>query len=149
MNSSHKNTHKRISLKISNKEAKLNFKRHISSNGSLCAYGKVEGVPFAVKRVFTVWAKRGEVRGMHAHKKCAQLIICIHGKIAVECDDGMEKRRYVLNHEGRGILIPPGIWAKQRYLDSKAVMLVLCDRKYEKMDYIRNYTQFKVFKKTL
>jgi len=141
-NNSHKNTHKRISLKISNKEAKLHFKRHISLNGSLCAYGKVEGVPFAVKRVFTVWAKRGAVRGMHAHKKCAQLLVCIHGKISIECDDGKSKRRYVLSHEGQGLLIPPRIWAKQRYLDSKAVMLVLCNRPYEERDYIRKYDNF-------
>ena len=123
-------------------EKKLRFKRHISSNGSLCAYGKKEGVPFVVKRVFTVWAKRGEVRGMHAHKKCAQLLICIHGKISIECEDGKTKRRYVLSNEGQVLLIPPRIWAKQRYLDSKAVMLVLCDRPYEEKDYIRKYSKF-------
>lgn len=131
------------------KERKIYFKRHISSNGSLCAYGKLEGVPFSVKRVFTVWAKRGQVRGMHAHKKCAQLIVCIHGKIAVECEDRAAKRRYVLSNEGQGLFIPPGIWAKQRYLDSRAVMLVLCDRKFEEKDYIRNYKTFIKWKKNI
>lgn len=130
-------------------EKKLFFKRHISSNGSLCAYGKNEGVPFVVKRVFTVWARRGQVRGMHAHKKCAQLIVCIHGKIAVECEDGAAKRRYVLSNEGQGLFIPPGIWAMQRYLDSRAVMLVLCDRKFEEKDYIRNYKTFLKWKKNI
>jgi dTDP-4-dehydrorhamnose 3,5-epimerase-like enzyme len=123
-------------------EKKISFKRHISSNGSLCAYGRTEGVPFPIKRVFTVWAKRGEVRGLHAHKKCSQLLFCVHGKISVECDDGKSKRRYVLSHEGQGLLIPPKIWSKQKYLDSKAVMIVLCDKKYQKLDYIRCYKDF-------
>lgn len=127
-------------------EKKIHFKRHISSNGSLCAYGKKEGVPFPIQRVFTVWAKKGEIRGMHAHKKCSQLLLCVHGKISVECDDGKKKRRYILNHEGQGLLIPPKIWAKQKYLDSKAVMVVFCDRRYEKEDYIRNYRSFLALK---
>jgi len=124
------------------KEKKLFFRRHMSSNGCLCSYGKAEGVPFAIKRIFTVWAKRGAVRGMHAHKKCHQLLICVHGRISVACDNGQKTTRFTLRNEGEALYSPPKICAEQRYLDSKAVMIVLCSRKYEEKDYIRNYKTF-------
>ncbi|EMJ92094.1 WxcM-like domain protein [Leptospira alstonii serovar Sichuan str. 79601] len=41
-----------------------------------------------------------------------------------------------------GLLIPPGIWSTQQYLDLGSVLLVLCDRGYEDEDYIRNYDEF-------
>ncbi|EMY76157.1 WxcM-like domain protein [Leptospira weilii serovar Ranarum str. ICFT] len=41
-----------------------------------------------------------------------------------------------------GLLIPPGIWSTQQYLNINSVLLVLCDRGYEAEDYIRNYDKF-------
>jgi len=47
----------------------------------------------------------------------------------------------------RGLLVPNGIWAEQRYLDSDNVLMVLCDRPYEEHDYIRDYREFLAFRK--
>lgn len=43
---------------------------------------------------------------------------------------------------GVGILVPPGIWATQEYLDDSSVVIVFCDREFEPGDYIRDYQEF-------
>jgi hypothetical protein len=44
-----------------------------------------------------------------------------------------------------GLLVPPGIWAKEEFLTDGAVLMVVCDRGYEEDDYIRDYEKFKAF----
>ena len=121
------------------------FPRHEDINGTLCVYDCEQSVPFSMRRVFTVTAGAGDIRGDHAHKKCTQLLICISGKIGVICDDGASVTRYVLDNMGVGVLVPPGIWAREEYMTDGTVLMVLCDRGYEAEDYIRDYDEFKTF----
>lgn len=65
------------------------------------------------------------------------------GEIRVVCHDGRKVSHYLLNSVERGLLIPPGIWAREDYMTDGAVMMVLCDRAYEEEDYIRDYDEFK------
>jgi hypothetical protein len=44
---------------------------------------------------------------------------------------------------GKGLLIPSSIWASQKYIHEGSVLMVLCDRIYDKNDYIFNYEEFK------
>lgn len=123
----------------------INFPEYSDLNGVLCVYECEKEVPFVIKRVFTVTAMRGDPRGDHAHKKCTQLLVCVSGEIRVTCDDGTNVSKHLLKGMGKGILVPPGIWAKQEYLTDGAVLMVLCDRGYEDEDYIRTYEKFKKF----
>lgn len=119
--------------------------KHEDANGVLCAYENGLQVPFEIKRVFTVFAKTGNVRGDHAHKKCTQLLVCVSGEIRVTCDDGSVVTEHLLDNMAMGLLIPPGIWAKEEYMADGAVLVVLCDRVYESEDYIHEYNEFKSF----
>jgi len=101
--------------------------------------------PFDIRRVFTVSAKAGDIRGDHAHKKCSQLLVCVSGRIRVSWDNGSVVSDQLLENMGSGILIPPGIWAKEEYLEDDSVLMVLCDRGYESEDYIRSYPEFREF----
>lgn len=123
----------------------IKFPMHGDSNGDLCVYECGQHVPFDVRRVFTVSAKAGDIRGNHAHKKCTQLLVCVTGQIHVTCDDGSIITQHLLDSMDVGLLVPPGIWAKEEYLMDDAVLMVLCDRGYEAEDYIRDYNNFKVF----
>src|SRR3989338_3791850 len=114
----------------------------VDNKGSLSVYQSGAGVPFAIQRVFTVRAGRGEVRGHHAHKQCAQLIVCVSGSIRVKCNDGQGVQEYLLENMGKGVLVPPGIWAEEEYLEDNSLLMVLCDRAYEPDDYIRDYGDF-------
>jgi len=121
----------------------IRFKKHEGPNGVLCVYEGGQDVPFDIRRVFTVSAGVGETRGDHAHKQCSQLLICVFGKIQVSCDDGAVVTEHLLDNMGAGLLVPPGIWAKEHYLTDGAVLMVLCDRNYEADDYIRDYKEFR------
>lgn len=124
---------------------KINFKKHEHLNGMLCVYESGQLVPFDIRRVFTVSAKAGDIRGEHAHKQCAQLLICVSGSIRVGCDDGVIVTQYLLDNMGMGLLVPPGVWATEEYLKDDAVLMVLCNLGYEESDYIRDYNEFKIF----
>lgn len=123
----------------------IHFPVHRDKNGDLCVYECGQHVPFDIRRVFTVSARTGDIRGDHAHKKCTQLLVCVSGKIRVICDDGSAVTEYLLDNMGAGLLVPPGIWAKEEYMVDDAVLMVLCDRGYEAEDYIRDYIDFKSF----
>jgi dTDP-4-dehydrorhamnose 3,5-epimerase-like enzyme len=122
---------------------RIQFPIHRDENGVLCVYECGQQVPFDVQRVFTVSAKVGDTRGDHAHKLCTQLLVCVSGKIRVSCDDGVTVTLHYLDNMGDGLLIPPGVWAREEYVTDGAVLMVLCDRKYEADDYIREYREFR------
>ena len=121
----------------------IQFPKFEEENGCLCVFECGQRVPFLVHRVFTISARMGDIRGEHAHKKCSQLLVSLSGKILVICDDGTVKSEHHLDGMGSGILIPPGVWAVQKYLADDAILMVLCDRGYEAEDYIRDYVEFK------
>lgn len=122
----------------------INFDKYSDNNGVLCAYEQGQYVPFDIRRVFTVSAKKGELRGNHAHMKCSQLMICVSGEITVTCDDGSSEDVFFLDNMGIGLLVPPGIWAREEYMINDSVLMVLCDRGYEENDYIHDYDSFKL-----
>jgi len=100
-------------------------------------------IPFTVQRAFLVRADAdGVKRGEHAHRRLHQFLICVSGEIEVIVDDGLQKRRHVLNSVGRGLHVPPGVWAEQFYRKSGTVLLVLCDAPYDEGDYMRDYNEF-------
>lgn len=123
----------------------IRFTTHEDSNGTLGVYECGKHVPFDIRRVFTVSAREGDVRGDHAHKECTQLLVCVSRRIRVSCDDGLIVTQYLLDDISMGLLVPPGIWTKQEYLVGGAVLMVLCDHVYEAADYLRDYNDFKTF----
>lgn len=105
-------------------------------------------VPFDVPRIFYVYdIPYGEVRGIHGHKICHEIIIAASGSFDVELDDGTNKRIITLNRPNHGLHIPPGIWATQRNYSSGTICLVLTSDVYDEQgDYIREYGAFKKYK---
>jgi dTDP-4-dehydrorhamnose 3,5-epimerase-like enzyme len=121
-------------------ELPLHFGNH--DGGELVVVeGKIH-VPFSIKRIFTLRAPIGTVRGGHAHRRCAQFMICIQGMIDIDCDDGKEQKSFLLDRSNVGLLIPANIWAKQRFCHDNSLLLVMCDQPYEGHDYIRDYAEF-------
>ena len=116
------------------------------NNGDLVV---VEGeiIPFSIKRVFNVRQQKDDIRGRHAHRQCSQLLICTNGAVEVKCDDSSTNEVYVLDQPNFGLLIPPGIWADQKYIENNTILTVLCDRLFEEADYLRNYDDFMLFSK--
>lgn len=107
------------------------------ARGNLVVAEFSEHVPFRVARLFYVHdVPANGVRGQHAHRRCRQYMICQTGRLMIAATDGRHERRLQLN-PGDAVLIEPGIFASETFIDPGTVLLVLCDRPYESNDYIR------------
>lgn len=118
---------------------------HLSAGGELVVMEGGQQLPFQIARVFLVRSPAATTRGRHAHKRCSQFMLSSGGRVQVTCDDGREVAQFMLDRVHVGLLVPPGIWASQLYMDESA-LVVLCDRLYEADDYIRDYEQFKQYR---
>ena len=85
----------------------IEFPCHRRADGPLVVAEAATGVPFDIKRMFTIAAPAGAERGRHAHRLCSQLMMCAHGAIDVVCDDGAERR--VMRSTGRR----PACWCRR------------------------------------
>jgi len=119
------------------------YPRIVAVDGQLSVFESGANIPFDIKRVFTVLAHAQEHRGDHAHRECAQILVCLSGEIEVRCDDGLGgKKSNILRPDTDALLVPPGIWASEIYRKDHSVLLVLCDQGYDPEDYVRDYQAF-------
>jgi len=104
-------------------------------------------VPFAIARMFTLTASKGAVRGEHAHRRCIQFMLCVHGAVEVICDDSRDRKTFILDRSNIAVYVPPTIWNRVVFKQDKSVVTVLCDQPFEEADYIREYPDFMTFRK--
>jgi dTDP-4-dehydrorhamnose 3,5-epimerase-like enzyme len=120
--------------------------RFTSPNGELIVAEVEKHIPTAIKRAFAIRAGLNAIRGQHAHRRCTQILVCLHGAVRVICDDGRDRQVVELNQPDQALLIPPSIWAEQLYLESPTILLVLCDRLFDEADYIRDRKEFEQYR---
>lgn len=126
----------------------LEIDKHHNTQGNISVVENGATIPFDVKRVYYLYdVPGGESRAGHAHKKLQQLIVAASGSFDVTIDDGVLKRTFTLNRPYHGLLIVPGIWREIDNFSSGSVCLVLASTLYDENDYIRDYKEFKAFKK--
>ncbi len=114
------------------------------TNGSLIVGEVNAGLPFVVRRVFTVFnVPFGEPRGTHAHRKCEQLLVCLVGSVTAVVDDGFRHREVVLDDPSVGLYMPAMTWGTQYRYSPDAILLVLASAPYDPDDYIHEYEEFK------
>ena len=111
------------------------------SNGLLVINSQMEE-PFSVKRVFTVLAPSGALRGQHAHRSCSQFLMAPTGEIVVAVNDGDISVEHRLGNSTLGLLIPPMVWTTQFFTSDHSSLLVLCDQEYDESDYIREWDEY-------
>ncbi|MCH4551347.1 sugar 3,4-ketoisomerase [Aestuariibaculum lutulentum] len=105
-----------------------------------------DGVPFDIKRVYYLYDVPSDAyRGGHAHKEQLELLIALSGSFEVVLDNGFEKKKVMLNKPNIGLLIPTGVWRELENFSSGSVCLVLASDVFNENDYIRNYSDFKLF----
>jgi UDP-2-acetamido-3-amino-2,3-dideoxy-glucuronate N-acetyltransferase len=112
--------------------------------GSLVALEHGE-LPFRPQRTFLVYdVPTTDVRGEHAHRRCEQLLVCVHGSVACVVDDGSRRQEVVLDTPTSALYVPPMTWGTQYRYSPDAVLLVLASHPYDASDYIRDYGLFLV-----
>ena len=93
-------------------------------------------IGFSVERAFVVNAPRGAVRGGHAHRRVRQLLFRASGSIDVEVSHAGLQANIALDEDRPALLLEPGVWAQQTYLDDDSTLIVFADGPYESAEYI-------------
>lgn len=126
----------------------LEIDKHHNEKGNISVVENGKTIPFDVKRVYYLYdVPGGESRGGHAHKELQQFIVAASGSFDVTVDDGQSRRTFTINRPYRGLLVVPGIWRELDNFSSGSVCLVLASTEYSAEDYIRDYSEFKEYKR--
>lgn len=121
----------------------IKFAMHGDERGNLVAIEESSDIPFDIKRVYYIFdTERDVIRGLHAHKRLEQVLICVHGSCIIKLDNGYEQCTIELKNPSEGLYIPKGIWREMYDFSSDAVLLVLASEHYDEEDYIRKYDDF-------
>jgi dTDP-4-dehydrorhamnose 3,5-epimerase-like enzyme len=118
------------------------LRQFADERGVLAPVELTDVVPFTVVRLF--WVRDvppGIQRGAHAHVACHQFMICGAGSVAVDAFDGVAERTVTLA-AGTAVHVPPALFTTERFADSRSVLMVLCDRPYEREDYLHDRASF-------
>ncbi|MCC0014910.1 MAG: FdtA/QdtA family cupin domain-containing protein [Rhodobiaceae bacterium] len=94
-------------------------------------------VPFVPAHAFIVRARDGALRGGHGHRKAAQLLVRIGGKIVIEARNRGVKATIELAGSPNAILVRPPVWWTQTYHGADAAALVLSNLPYDLDAYIK------------
>jgi hypothetical protein len=113
------------------------------TRGSLTVGEVPTEVPFSPKRYFAVFdVPSVELRGEHAHKRCQQFLICLHGSCRILLDDGTQRCEITLDRPDMGVFMPEMTWGTQYRYSPDAVLLVFASHAYDSEDYLRTYADF-------
>ena len=111
--------------------------------GSLVAIEGGRDVPFAIARVYYVYATTpGVTRGLHAHRALNQLAVAVAGSCTMLLDDGTQRVTVRLDDPAVGLTMGPMIWREMSDFSPDCVLMVLADAAYDEADYIRDYDAF-------
>lgn len=112
--------------------------------GSLSVGDFEQNLPFVPRRYFVVFdVPSEETRGEHAHLRCHQFLVCVHGSVRVLADDGEHRAEVLLDSPGIGVHLPPMTWGTQYRYSRDAVLLVFASEPYDADEYVREYSRFK------
>lgn len=116
------------------------------TRGNLSVIEK-DTIPFDIKRIYYLYdLPSGVERGGHAHIKQSEVLVALSGSFDVVLDDAENKQIITLNRPNQGLVITTGIWRELRNFSSGCVCLVVASDVFSEEDYIREYTDFKLFK---
>jgi UDP-2-acetamido-3-amino-2,3-dideoxy-glucuronate N-acetyltransferase len=119
------------------------FPFFVDMRGNLSASEFDRDLPFIPRRHFVVFGvPSAEIRGEHAHKRCHQLLICVHGRVNAIVDDGRSNAEIILDHPSLALYVPPMTWGTQYLYSADAVLFVFASDPYDSEDYIREYEEF-------
>ncbi len=136
-------------MKTSINDVKIIEVPTVSDTRGKLAVVEKECIPFDIKRVYYLYdVPSDSYRGGHAHKKLYQMLVALSGSFEVHIKDGENERKITLNKPNKGLLIVPGIWREIDNFSSGSVCLVLASEAYDETDYIRDYDDFELFKRT-
>jgi len=122
---------------------RIRLQSHGDSRGMLIALEQDRNVPFPIRRVYYLFATKGDVhRGKHAHRHLNQLAVTVRGSVTFLLDDGSGPVEVVLDDPSCGLLLGSMVWRELYDFSDDCVLMVLADQLYDRNDYITDYAEF-------
>jgi len=126
----------------------INFPKIEESSGNLSFVEEEKHIPFKIERTYWIYdVPGGQVRGGHAFKEQQELIIALSGSFDVVIDDGTDKKTFSLTRSNYGLYLPAGLWREMENFSTNSLAVVLSSTKFTEEDYIRNYHEFKKYRR--
>lgn len=119
-----------------------------NESGNITVLENGGNIPFDIKRIYYLYdVPMGAERGGHSHYDLQQYVVAASGSFTFILDDGKNSKEVFLNHPNKALHIKPGIWREMKDFSSGSICLVLASMKYTEEDYIRDYEDFKNYRK--
>jgi dTDP-4-dehydrorhamnose 3,5-epimerase-like enzyme len=126
----------------------INFRSIGDDRGQLVAIEQDAQIPFAIKRVYYIFATGENVRrGFHAHKRLQQVAVCVSGFCTFELFDGVHTQTQKLDSPTQGLYVGHQVWREMYDFSPDCVLMVLASEKYDETDYVRDRGDFISFVK--
>lgn len=115
--------------------ALLSFPRHTDERGVLLPL-EFDEMPFEPQRSFVIHGdSAGTVRGEHSHATGQLLLLCVAGAIDVLMRARGEEVTVQLHPHGDALLLGPGIWSRETYLEPRSILLAFASEPYDPLTY--------------
>jgi WxcM-like, C-terminal len=115
----------------------INLSKTADARGTLVPF-YFEQMPFTPKRAFVVNnVPAGTIRGGHALRVGAQMLVCTHGRIDVLMRYGTAEASVVMTTDAAGLLLHSGVWSQQTYVTEGSSLLVFASTPFDPADYIQ------------
>ena len=121
----------------------ITLPKFLDTRGNLSVIEGAKDIPFKIERTYWIYdVPGGEKRGGHAYKNNQEFIVALSGSFDVVLDDGHERRTYSLNRSYYGLYVPRGLWRVMENFSTNSFALIAASTKYDKDDYIYEYSEF-------
>jgi len=122
----------------------INLPKIIDKRGNLSFFQYPDQLPFPIKRTYWIYdVPGGEARGGHAFKEQQEFIVALSGSFDVVLHNGQAEHKYTLNRSYYGLYVPPMQWRHIENFSTNSLALIVSDKHFNKLDYIRDFDAFK------
>lgn len=127
-----------------NVPAIIDLPKFLDPRGNLSFIESENQIPFIIARTYWIYdVPGGEIRGGHAYKTLQEFIVALSGSFDVVLHDGIKEQRFHLNRSYYGLYVPKMYWRSMENFSTNSVAVVLADKAYDKLEYIRDFDVFK------
>jgi len=119
----------------------------LDKRGNLSFFEYPNQLPFEIMRTYWIYdVPGGEIRGSHAFKEQNEFIVALSGSFDVILHDGEDEIKFSLNRSYYGLLVPKMYWRRMENFSTNALALIVSDKHFDALDYIRDFEEFKLLK---
>lgn len=113
--------------------------------GSLSVIEPTLTIDFDIARAYWIYDVPSDAeRDGHAMMSQTELIIALAGSFDVITETAGGRKRFRLDRNYRGLLVPPMTWREIDNFSTCSIALVVSSALYDEEDYVRDYRQFKL-----